>query len=136
MTRQELPPAKTPSGMSRVTTLPAPMTLREPIMTPGQMMAPADSHVRPDHDGLAEFSRAANLRVERVPGRVDLDSRAEQRVVPELDFTDIQDHAVEVECWFRSRRRTGVGATHLHHQPQTAQRVCADVLPPELCGWR
>ena len=40
MTRQGLPAAKTPSGMSRVTTLPAPMTDREPIVTPGQRIAP------------------------------------------------------------------------------------------------
>ena len=36
MTRQGLPAANTPSGISRVTTLPAPMTAREPIVTPGR----------------------------------------------------------------------------------------------------
>ena len=36
ITRHGLPAANTPSGMSRVTTLPAPMTAREPILTPGR----------------------------------------------------------------------------------------------------
>ena len=44
MTRQGLPAANTPSWMSRVTTLPAPMTHREPILTPGQMIAPPPTH--------------------------------------------------------------------------------------------
>ena len=33
-----------PSGMSRVTTLPAPITEREPIRTPGQRIAPPPTH--------------------------------------------------------------------------------------------
>ena len=54
MTRQGLPAAKTPSGMSRVTTLPAPMTEREPIWTPGQMMAPPPTQTsEPISMGLA-----------------------------------------------------------------------------------
>lgn len=44
MTRQGLPAANTSAGMSSVTTLPAPMTLREPIVTPGQMIAPPPTH--------------------------------------------------------------------------------------------
>jgi hypothetical protein len=40
MTRQGLPAANTPGGTSRVTTLPAPITARSPIFTPGQMIAP------------------------------------------------------------------------------------------------
>src|SRR5207248_831574 len=40
MTRQGFPEANTPSGMSLVTTLPAPMTAFEPIFTPGQMITP------------------------------------------------------------------------------------------------
>src|SRR4029079_16788384 len=39
ITRHGLPAANTPSGMSLVTTLPAPMTVFEPIFTPGQMIA-------------------------------------------------------------------------------------------------
>ena len=35
-TRHGLPTAKTPSGTSRVTTLPAPMTERDPMLTPGR----------------------------------------------------------------------------------------------------
>ena len=40
MTRHGLLAQNTPSGMSLVTTLPAPTTVFEPIVTPGQMMAP------------------------------------------------------------------------------------------------
>src|SRR5690606_8768893 len=44
ITRQGLPAAKTPSGTSRATTLPAPITEREPIVTPGRMIAPPPTH--------------------------------------------------------------------------------------------
>ena len=40
MTRHGFPAANVPSGTSRVTTLPAPMTAREPIRTPADMSAP------------------------------------------------------------------------------------------------
>src|ERR1700749_611829 len=40
ITRQGFPAARTPSGMSFVTTLPALMTERAPTRTPGQMIAP------------------------------------------------------------------------------------------------
>ena len=40
MTRHGLPAANTPAGMSRVTTLPAPITARSPMVTPGQMTTP------------------------------------------------------------------------------------------------
>jgi hypothetical protein len=40
ITLQGLPAANTWSGMSRATTLPAPMTDWEPIRTPGQMIPP------------------------------------------------------------------------------------------------
>ena len=43
-TRHGLPAANTPSGTSRVTTLPAPITARAPICTPGRMMAPPPTH--------------------------------------------------------------------------------------------
>jgi len=43
-TRHGLPAANTPAGRSRVTTLPAPMTHRGPIVTPGQMIAPPPTH--------------------------------------------------------------------------------------------
>ena len=43
-TRHGLPAANTPAGMSFVTTLPAPMTVFEPIFTPGQMIAPPPTH--------------------------------------------------------------------------------------------
>ncbi|MNS11753.1 hypothetical protein D3C72_433010 [compost metagenome] len=40
MTLAGLPTAKESAGMSRVTTAPAPMMERGPMVTPGQMMAP------------------------------------------------------------------------------------------------
>src|SRR5205807_7379960 len=44
MTRHGFPAANTPSGMSFVTTLPAPITDLEPTFTPGQMIAPPPTH--------------------------------------------------------------------------------------------
>src|SRR5690606_2484865 len=44
ITRQGLPAAKTSSGMSLVTTLPAPITVRLPIVTPGQITALPPTH--------------------------------------------------------------------------------------------
>ena len=40
-TRQGLPTATTPEGISRVTTLPAPITVLSPIVTPGSTVTPA-----------------------------------------------------------------------------------------------
>jgi hypothetical protein len=44
ITRQGFPAANTPAGISFVTTLPAPMTDRSPILTPGQTMTPPPTH--------------------------------------------------------------------------------------------
>src|SRR5262245_51118205 len=44
ITRHGFPAANTPSGMSLVTTLPAPTTERAPTLTPGQMIAPPPTH--------------------------------------------------------------------------------------------
>ena len=81
MTRQGLPAAKTPSGMSRVTTLPAPMTDREPMWTPGQMIAPPPTQTsEPISIGLPDSWVRRSIGVHRVRGGVDLHRRAEQRV--------------------------------------------------------
>ena len=57
MTRAGFPAAKTSEGMSRVTTLPAPMTARSPIVTPGQMITPPPTHTsEPIVIGLADSS--------------------------------------------------------------------------------
>src|SRR5215510_13004369 len=54
MIRHGFPAANTPSGMSLVTTLPAPMTALEPIFTPGQITAPPPTHTSdPISMGLA-----------------------------------------------------------------------------------
>ena len=44
ITRHGFPAANTPAGMSRVTTLPAPMTLSEPMVTPPITRTPAPNH--------------------------------------------------------------------------------------------
>ena len=44
MTRHGLPAANTASGTSRVTTLPAPITAREPIRTPARIIASPPTH--------------------------------------------------------------------------------------------
>lgn len=43
-TRAGVPRARTPDGMSRLTTAPAPMTLSAPMVTPGRTMTPPPSH--------------------------------------------------------------------------------------------
>lgn len=48
MTRQGLPAAKTSAGRSRVTTLPAPITLRAPMLTPGLITAPPPIQLEKD----------------------------------------------------------------------------------------
>jgi serine/threonine protein kinase len=57
MTRQGLPTATTRGGMSRVTTLPAPITDSAPIVTPGRTMTPPPSQTSsPIVIGLADSS--------------------------------------------------------------------------------
>src|SRR5262245_23504605 len=54
MTRHGFPAAKTPAGIGRVTTLPAPITVRSPMLTPGQMTAPPPTQTsEPIETGLA-----------------------------------------------------------------------------------
>ena len=65
---------RTTSGMSLVTTLPAPMTAFDPIFTPGQMIAPPPTHTsEPISIGLGELLLAAQFGVHRVRGGVNLD---------------------------------------------------------------
>ena len=67
ITRQGLPAAKTPSGMSRVTTLPAPMIDARSNMDAGQdHRAAADPDVRADLDRPAEFLLPPQRGVERM----------------------------------------------------------------------
>jgi hypothetical protein len=54
MTGQGLPAANTSAGIARVTTLPAPITDRSPMVMPGQMMAPPPTQTsEPIETGLA-----------------------------------------------------------------------------------
>src|SRR5918999_618416 len=58
MTRHGFPAANTLSGMSRVTTLPAPMTARDPMRTPARIKAPPPPHtpdpIAPGAEQLAQ----------------------------------------------------------------------------------
>ena len=81
-----------------MTTLPAPMTVREPIVTPGQMMAPPPTQTsEPISTGLPNSCVRAQLGVHRMRGGVDLHGRAEQRVVADADLAHVEHDAVEVE---------------------------------------
>ena len=97
ITRQGLPAAKTPSGMSRVTTLPAPITALCPIRTPGKMIAPPPTQTSdPKLAGLRTLL-TAQLGVQRMHRSVDLDRRAKEGEAADVDRTDVEHDAVEVE---------------------------------------
>ena len=99
MTRQGLPAANTPSGMSLVTTLPAPTTDRGPIRTPGQMIAPPPIHVSSPISTLLPRleSRPAHCSAQRVRCRIDLNGRPEQHARPDPHRRDIEHDAIEIE---------------------------------------
>ena len=98
MTRHGLPAAKTPVGMSRVTTLPAPMTVRSPMVTPGQMIAPPPTHTSaPIVTGLPNSCLRRSSAFHRVGRGVDLHRGAEEREVADGDAADVEHDAVEVE---------------------------------------
>ena len=66
MTRHGFPAAKTPLGTSRFTTLPAPMTVASPILTPGQMIAPpgfgALTGAMNGYENVAQQTRRAGFK--------------------------------------------------------------------------
>ena len=98
MTRHGLPAAKTFSGTSRVTTLPAPITARDPMVTPGRMMAPPPTQTSaPMSTGLPNSCLRRSGRVHRVHRRIDLHRRTEQREAADAYAADIEHHAVEIE---------------------------------------
>ncbi len=98
MTLQGLPAAKTPSGISRVTTLPGPMTEREPTRTPGQRIAPPPTQTsEPTSYRLGKLLLPPQLCVHRVRGRVNLNRRAEQGEIADSHLADVEHNAVEVE---------------------------------------
>ena len=98
MTRQGFPAANTPSGTSRVTTLPAPITVREPMRTPGRMIAPPPTHTSvADLDRLAVLLAAPERGVERVHRRCRSAPRGRRARSPDADQADVEHDAVEVE---------------------------------------
>ena len=108
MTRHGLPAAKTPSGTSRVTTLPAPMTGAGADADAGaDDGAAADPGVVADGDRLAGLQRAALRVIEGMQRRVDLHRRAEETEVADLHGADVEDHAVEVEVDAAAERDVG-----------------------------
>ena len=81
-----------------MTTLPAPMTDREPIVTPGQMIAPPPTHTsEPISMGLANSCLRRKFGFDGMRGGVDLDGRTEQREVADAHRAHVEDDAVEVE---------------------------------------
>ncbi len=84
--------------MSRVTTLPAPMTAARADGHPRtDDRGATDPDVRADRHGLGEFLPPAQFGVKRMRRRVNLDRRTKQRVVADADGTHVEDDAVEVE---------------------------------------
>ena len=74
-----------PTSTLRVTTLPAPTTASSPMVMPGRMIEPPPSHtLRPIATG-------------RVIGRVDLDTRTNLRSRADIDSSNVENHAIEVE---------------------------------------
>ena len=84
--------------MSRVTTLPAPMTEREPIAHAGQMIAPPPTQTsEPIATGLPNSCLRRSSASIGCVGGVDLHRRAEEREVADRDRADVEHDAVEVE---------------------------------------
>ena len=98
-TRQGVPIATTPSGMSRVTTLPAPMMESSPTETPGNTIAAAPIQTfDPIENGTGELQEIApNVGVSRVVGREELHTGRDLRAVADHHRGAIQDHRVEVD---------------------------------------
>ena len=96
-TRQGVPIATTPSGMSRVTTLPAPMMESSPTETPGNTIAAAPIQTfDPIENGTGELQEIApNVGVSRVVGREELHTGRDLRAVSDHHRGAIQDHRVE-----------------------------------------
>jgi hypothetical protein len=82
-TRQGVPIATTPSGMSRVTTLPAPMIESSPTETPGNTIAAAPIQTfDPIETGRASSRRSRpKVGVSRVVGREELHTGRDLRAV-------------------------------------------------------
>jgi hypothetical protein len=57
ITRHGLPAANTPAGTSRVTTLPAPITARAPMLTPGRMIAPRNTRSPSSIERVVQLAR-------------------------------------------------------------------------------
>ena len=76
ITRQGLPAASTPPGMSLLTTLPAPITVLLPMVTPGNTVAA--------------------FRVERVACGVESAAGSDKHVVAKSHFGTVENHATHV----------------------------------------
>ena len=98
MARHGLPAANVASGTSRVTTLPAPITARAPMRTPGRMIAPPPTQTSaPISIGFPYSSRRRNSASSGCSGGVDLHGGSEQGEAADAHRAHIQHHAVEVE---------------------------------------
>ena len=98
-TRQGLPAATVFAGMSRVTTLPAPMTQPFPMVTPGQTTtsAAAEPDIISDGDGTGKLDAfAALLRVDGMAGGVKAAVGTDHHMVAEGDLGAVEDDTVVV----------------------------------------
>ncbi len=98
MTRHGLPKAMTPAGMSRVTTLPAPMTVPSPIVTPCMTTQfAADPDVVADGDRKrAHDARVALVGQQGVVDGVDAHVGADEYVVADGHGCFVEDREVEI----------------------------------------
>ena len=81
------------------------MTDREPIVTPGQMMAPPPTHTSdPIVIGLPASRVRRSVGVHRVRRRVDLHRRSEQREIADANGAHVEHHAIEIEEALRAEK--------------------------------
>ena len=86
------------SGMSRVTTLPAPTTARGTDANAGQDdRTAADPHVRADVDRLPKLPLSSLPGVHRMHRRIDLHRGTEEREAADSNRTDVEHDAIEIE---------------------------------------
>jgi hypothetical protein len=140
MTRHGLPAAKAPSGMSRVTMLPAPMTARDPIRTPARIKAtPAHPDIRSDLDRFSEFLLSAQVVIERMQRCKNLHAGTEERVVSDSHFAYIEHDAIEIEEYARTQVNIGtVVAVERRLHPDGVATSTEKILedPSSLCSLR
>lgn len=97
-TRHGLPNATTSAGISRVTTLPAPMTVLSPMLTPETITVPApiQAVLSYMHRGVVLVFFKPQLREDRVPRDSNGHVRTEHRVVADVYMRVIDQRQPEI----------------------------------------